>query len=103
MLGSAPRGERCSHGSDRPSAPRRHGAYSGEDLEFAETLASRAALAIENGRLYREAQEALQARDEFLAVAAHEIRGPITSVHMAVQGLQRGKLPAAAGPKVLEI
>ena len=81
--------------------PRRH--YSGEDLEFAETLASRAALAIENGRLYREAQEALQARDEFLAVAAHEIRGPITSVHMAVQGLQRGKLPAAAGPKVLEI
>ncbi len=81
--------------------PRRN--YSGEDLEFAETLASRAALAIENGRLYREAQEALQARDEFLAVAAHEIRGPITSVHMAVQGLQRGKLPAAAGPKVLEI
>jgi len=77
--------------------------YGGEDLEFAETLASRAALSVENGRLYREAQEALHARDEFLAVAAHEIRGPITSVHMAVQGLQRGKLPASAEPKVLEI
>jgi signal transduction histidine kinase len=77
--------------------------YNQQDLEFAETLSRRAALSVENARLYREAKEALQARDEFLAIAAHEIRGPITSVHMAVQGLQRGKVSEAATPKVLEI
>jgi len=77
--------------------------YNEQDLEFAETLARRAALAVENARLYRGVQEALQSRDEFLAIAAHEIRGPITSVHMAVQGLQKGKVSAAAAPRILEI
>ncbi len=77
--------------------------YNEQDLEFAETLARRAALAVENARLYRGVQEALHSRDEFLAIAAHEIRGPITSVHMAVQGLQKGKVSAAAAPRILEI
>jgi len=77
--------------------------YNEHDLAFAETLARRAALSVENARLYRGAQEALQARDEFLAIAAHEIRGPITSVHMAVQGLKRGKVPPAGATKVLDI
>jgi signal transduction histidine kinase/PAS domain-containing protein len=77
--------------------------YNEHDLEFAETLARRAALAVENAQLYRGVQEALQSREEFLAIAAHEIRGPITSVHMAVQGLQKGKVSDAAAPRVLEI
>jgi len=77
--------------------------YNDQDLEFAETLARRAALSVENARLYRGAQEALQARDEFLTIAAHEIRGPITSVHMAAQALHRGKVPADATSKVLDI
>jgi PAS domain S-box-containing protein len=77
--------------------------YNKQDLEFAESLARRAALSVENAQLYREVREALQSRDEFLSIAAHEIRGPITSVHLAVQGLQKGKVPAEATPKVLEI
>jgi PAS domain S-box-containing protein len=77
--------------------------YTAEDLELAEELASRAALSVENANLYRGAQEALQARDEFLSIAAHEIRGPITSIHMAVQGLRKGKAPPQAMPKLLEI
>jgi PAS domain S-box-containing protein len=77
--------------------------YGKSDLEFAETLASRAALSVENAHLYRKAQEALKARDEFLTIAAHEIRGPITSIHLAVQGLQKGKAPATATPKLFEI
>src|SRR5262249_51776993 len=74
-----------------------------QDLELAEELARRAALSVENARLYQSAQEALRARDEFLSIAAHEIRGPITSIHLAVQNLQKGKLPAPANLKVLEM
>ena len=83
------------------AAPTRR--YTTQDLELAEELARRAALSVENARLYHGAQEALLARDEFLSIAAHEIRGPITSIHMAVQGLQKGKVPTPAMPKMLEI
>src|SRR5262249_44767785 len=55
--------------------------YDQSDLEFAEALARRAALSVDNARLYRGAQEALRAREEFLGIAAHEIRGPITALH----------------------
>ena len=77
--------------------------YSEPDLDLGETLARRAALAVENARLYKQAQEALKARDELLTIAAHEIRGPITSVHLAVQGLKNSKVPPSSEPKMLEI
>jgi PAS domain S-box-containing protein len=77
--------------------------YSKAELEFAETLASRAALSVENARLYRKAQEALQARDDFLTIAAHEMRGPITSLHLAVQALQNGQALPTGTAKLFEI
>ena len=45
-----------------------------------EDVARRAGLAIENARLYRHARDAIEARDRFLSVAAHELRTPITAV-----------------------
>lgn len=54
--------------------------YDEGDLGFAEELARRAALAIDNSRLYREAQLASQARDEFLATLSHELRTPMTAI-----------------------
>ena len=54
--------------------------YSRDDLALAEDLAHRAVLAVESARLYREAKEALAFRDEFLSVAAHELKTPITSL-----------------------
>lgn len=37
-------------------------------------------------RLYREAREAVRVRDEFLAVAAHELRTPLAALRLRVQG-----------------
>ena len=39
----------------------------------------------ERQQLLERAQEAVRLRDEFLSIAAHEIRGPITSMRLAVQ------------------
>jgi signal transduction histidine kinase len=57
------------------------------DLVCVEDLARRAAFAVENARLYREAQEAVHAREAFLSLASHELRTPLTALQLAVQGL----------------
>jgi PAS domain S-box-containing protein len=52
-------------------------AYGLADVRLAEELARRAALAIENARLYRAARRATEARDEILGVVAHDLRSPL--------------------------
>jgi signal transduction histidine kinase len=52
------------------------------DLELAQRLANRAALAIAQARLYHEAQEAVSARDDFLSIASHELRTPLTPLKL---------------------
>ncbi|MGF1581111.1 MAG: ATP-binding protein, partial [Gemmataceae bacterium] len=57
--------------------------YRQADLVITEDLAYRAALALENVRLYKEAQDAVHRRDEFLAMLAHELRNPLSPLLQA--------------------
>jgi PAS domain S-box-containing protein len=62
-------------------------AYDVQDLALAQELARRAALAIDNARLYREARQAIRLREEFLSIASHELKTPITALQLQVQSL----------------
>lgn len=71
--------------------------YDEADLAVAQDLARRAALAVDNARLYREAQRAIETRDRFLTIAAHELRTPITTVRgnteLLLRRVQRQAVP----------
>ncbi|WP_438031961.1 AAA family ATPase [Sorangium sp. So ce204] len=69
------------------AAPRRR--YGPADLWVAEELGLRAALALDNSRLFAEAQEAIERRNEFLLVASHELKTPLTSLTMQAHLLAR--------------
>src|SRR5256886_11065157 len=76
--------------------------YTLADLALAEDLAQRAALAADNARLYREAQDASRAKDEFLAVLSHELRTPLTPVLGWVRMLRTGTLAPEAAKRALD-
>jgi PAS domain S-box-containing protein len=63
--------------------------YDETDLSLAEDLARRATLSIENALLFHEARQAIRVRDEFLSIASHELKTPLTSLQLQVDLLQR--------------
>ena len=54
--------------------------YGPQDMELAEELARRAALAVENARLYEAALAASKAKSDFLAVMSHELKTPLSTI-----------------------
>jgi len=67
--------------------PRRR--FGPDDLALAEEIGRRAGTAIENARLYREAREAIGVRDQFLAIASHELKTPLTALMLVIDGAER--------------
>jgi PAS domain S-box-containing protein len=76
---------------NKPSPP-----LTDEDLLLVQEIADRAALSIRHAQLYAgerralaEAQEALTARDDFLATVSHDLKTPLTTIYGLVQLAQR--------------
>lgn len=59
--------------------------YHRQDLTLARELARSAALAMDNARLYRKAEQAIAARDEVLGVVSHDLRNPVNRVRLAAE------------------
>lgn len=70
------------------------------DQALVQELGRRAGSAVENARLYHEAQEAIRVRDEFLSIASHELNTPLTPLMMNLQRLQR-TVSTGAGAQVM--
>ena len=69
--------------------------YAEADLAVAEDLAHRAAVAVENARLYQALREADRRKDEFLATLAHELRNPLAPIRNSLQILKMPRRRAA--------
>jgi PAS domain S-box-containing protein len=72
------------------------------ELSLARELADRAGVALENARLYREAQEANRVKDEFLATLSHELRTPLNAIVGWTHLLRTGGLDAPTSQRALE-
>ena len=59
--------------------------YTEDDLDFANDVARRVAVAIENTKLYQALREADRRKDEFLATLAHELRNPLAPIRNALE------------------
>ncbi len=78
------------------------GRYTSTELNFAQELARRISLALENARLYREAQEANRTKDEFLATLSHELRTPLNAILGWTQILRAKKLDEITTSRAFE-
>jgi signal transduction histidine kinase/ActR/RegA family two-component response regulator len=64
--------------------------YTHREVELAESLALRVAVAVDNARLFHAVKEASRQKDDFLAMLAHELRNPLAAIRYAVAIGQMG-------------
>ncbi|MCI0433079.1 MAG: PAS domain S-box protein [Gemmatimonadetes bacterium] len=72
-------------------------AFGDEEVDLIEELAVRTAMALESARLYRKAVEAVDARDDVLAVVSHDLGNPLSAIRIGVSLLLRNR-PADPPP-----
>jgi PAS domain S-box-containing protein len=77
--------------------------YSEQDLAFAQDLAYRAALAVDNALAYNQMQTTDRLKDEFLATLSHELRTPLNAILGYARLLQSGAVTGEKVAKAVEI
>ncbi len=70
--------------------------YGARELAVAEDLADRAAVAVENVRLYEEARRAVAARDDLIAAVSHDLRSPLNAIVLNASLIARSESPEEA-------
>lgn len=77
--------------------------FTQEDASLLDELSRHGSLSIDNARLYLESQQAVQAREEVLAIVSHDLRSPLNAVMLAASLLQTSERIAPEDREELEI
>ena len=82
----------------------KHRIYNESDLKLAEELGRRAGIAIDNSMLFEATEQAVRTRDEFVSIASHELKTPLTSLKLQAQiksrDIKKGDLKRFAPDKL---
>ncbi|KYF81542.1 histidine kinase [Sorangium cellulosum] len=76
---------------------RRDGPFVESDEVLLTQLAQSASVALENARLYNEAQAATRARDDLLAIVSHDLRNPLNTIAITASLLRSDLLQRKDG------
>jgi PAS domain S-box-containing protein len=76
--------------------------YTAADVALIEEFSRRVAVALENARLFRHADELNRFKDEFLATLSHELRTPLSAVLGWARMLGSGQLDAVKTRQAIE-
>jgi PAS domain S-box-containing protein len=63
--------------------------FTEDDAEFVAEVGRRAGIAVDNVRLFNEAQRAVRAREDTVAIISHDLKNPMSAISIMAQLMQR--------------